>query len=269
MLTTIPIAASCLTETWLMSVPGGSAIVLGKPDDPDCWPGTRDLTTTISPAICPSGYSSACDITDASRRDESETIWACCPTGFHCDDGTWSCLAEPTNTYTVTYLDFQGKTTTSLTTWDGGVNAHSVRIALHSSDLLNPVSSTIFSSDSNIPAQTSTSLPTPTSIITPSSAAEGLPAGAWVGIGIAIAAGAFGLIASIAWLIRRKRRKSNQQLSSQQPQDVTQLPQQSNPNYTREALTAVHPVEMGGASGAHELETKSPNASLAHRGPIT
>ncbi|KAI0814219.1 hypothetical protein GGR55DRAFT_500187 [Xylaria sp. FL0064] len=273
MLTTLSIAASCLTETWLMSVPTGtdmiqrSAIVLGKPDDPNCWPGTRDLTTTISPAICPSGYVSACDITDASRRDQSETVWACCPSGFHCDGGTWSCLAKTTNTYTVTYLDFQGKTTTSVTSWDSGANAHSVRVAFHSSDILNPVSPTSSSSSSNTdPTQASTSiLTTPTSNRPLDSHSGSLSAGAGIGIGVAIAVGAFGLLAGIVWLARRQRRMKQQLLDQQED---TPLPQQSKPNYASETLQTVRPAELFDLSGVHELETEPPHTGSAAGRPV-
>ncbi|KAI1271567.1 hypothetical protein F5Y07DRAFT_340665 [Xylaria sp. FL0933] len=273
MLTTLSIAASCLTETWLMSVPTGtdmiqhSAIVLGKPDDPNCWPGTRDLTTTISPAICPSGYVSACDITDASRRDESETVWACCPSGFRCDHGTWSCLAKTTNTYTVTYLDFQGKTTTSVTSWDSGVNAHSVRVAFHSSDILNLVTPTSSSPGSNTaPTQTSPSLFATTTSDQPlRSHAGGLSAGAGIGIGVAIAVGAIGLLAGIVWLARRQRRKK-QQLSDRQ--EDAPLPQRSKASYASDNPPIIRPAELFDLSGVHELETEPPHTGSATGRPV-
>lgn len=80
MLTTLPLSTSCLTETWLLTVTENRAVtVLGKPHDPNCWPGTWDLATTISPAICPEGYTAAYEFTDSAQRKEGETVWACCP----------------------------------------------------------------------------------------------------------------------------------------------------------------------------------------------
>ncbi|KAI0862230.1 hypothetical protein F4860DRAFT_512940 [Xylaria cubensis] len=184
MLTTLSIPTSCLTDTWLLPATGDNqpAIVLGNPHDTDCWPGNRNLGTTISPAVCPDGYVSACDIDTASRRDESETVWACCPSKFHCDSGTWSCVMKATTpltkTYIITEIDASGNTITTQVMTDRGINAHSIRVAFHSSDVLGQLSNTI-----EVPTpQFTTSLSTPTSEVGSSSAhtSERWPTGAWI-----------------------------------------------------------------------------------------
>ncbi|TGJ82739.1 hypothetical protein E0Z10_g6032 [Xylaria hypoxylon] len=210
MLTTISLAPSCLTETWLSSSVGATTqpgVVLGKPHDPNCWPGNRDLTTTISPAICPYGYTSACDIVDASRRDDTETVWACCPSHFWCDGGIFSCVKSlvegSTNTYTAIDTDIFGNTITTQIMKTDGINAHSIRVAFHSSDILDHLSPTSGPSLSNpTPARTLTS-PFPTASSEPAPTApnpEVWPAGAWVGIGVGVTIGAIILLSSVVWI---------------------------------------------------------------------
>ncbi|KAF2967529.1 hypothetical protein GQX73_g6030 [Xylaria multiplex] len=143
MLTQLSIPTSCLTETWLdpATESRSPGAVLGNPNDPSCWPGpTRNPGSAISPAICPSGYTSACDINPESRRDASETMWACCPSNFICDGGLYSCWrgfsASARGTYFLTATNDAGATTTTPVVI-GGVNAHSVRVAFHSSDIID------------------------------------------------------------------------------------------------------------------------------------
>ncbi|OTB01366.1 hypothetical protein M426DRAFT_14529 [Hypoxylon sp. CI-4A] len=169
MLTSLALAPSCLTETWVSTVnPTDSGIAIGNPYDTSCWPGARDIATTISPAICPVGYASACD--GPSRRDASETVWACCPSGFHCDAGFFACLSNTLGdnsvTYTVTDLNILSSTTTKEWVATGGVNAHSIVVAFHSSDLAalfssaTPTSSAALISESSPASSDSGSLST-------------------------------------------------------------------------------------------------------------
>ncbi|KAI8945160.1 hypothetical protein F4801DRAFT_598332 [Xylaria longipes] len=270
MLTTLSIPTSCLTETWFSSVPSATgtktaAIVLGNPHDTNCWPGNRNLGTTISPAVCPGGYMSACDIEAVSRRDESETVWACCPSKFYCDGGIWSCLADRTDgvtkTYVVTDIDFFGNTFTTQVTSDKGINAHSIRIAFHSSDILNQVSSTTDSiHPTEAPAPTSTtSLSTSTSEAESSTAhnSESWPAGAWIGIGVGGALGVIALLSSILWLVRR-RLKRKQQLPALQN---TPCPSEPNKPAIPEIYSTTRPAELNGAGGLYELDPN--NTALA------
>ncbi|KAI0914359.1 hypothetical protein F4823DRAFT_558055 [Ustulina deusta] len=234
MLTAVSVAPSCLSETWLMSA---THVVLGKPGDPNCWPGTRDLATatTISPALCPDGYTSACDISDATR-DQSETVWACCPRNFYCDGGTWSCLADTgrqTKTYTLTTTDALGRSGQTIVTTDRGINAHSIRVAFHASDILNQLSPTSSTTSSNTqPVQTGITIyPTPTASGPADSSSDGLPSGSGIGIGFAIGIGASAVLVAIVWLVRRQR-KSKQQV-------------------------------RGPPDRVYELETKAPNTKAA------
>ncbi|KAI1269924.1 hypothetical protein F5Y18DRAFT_422886 [Xylariaceae sp. FL1019] len=92
MLIAVSLPAACLTDIWLAR---GGGLVLGNPYG-DCWPGTRDLSTTVSPATCPSGYTSVYDATPT--RDSLEIVWACCPSGYRTDGGVYSCTSDATNT---------------------------------------------------------------------------------------------------------------------------------------------------------------------------
>ncbi|KAI0419828.1 hypothetical protein F5X98DRAFT_59845 [Xylaria grammica] len=274
MLTTVSLASSCVTQTWLSWSPevGRAAIVLGNPHDPNCWPGTRDLGITISPALCPDGYTSACDITNA-RRDASETVWACCPSNFWCDWGFWSCVNDHTNgvnrTYTVTDTDAFGNTITTQAVGDGGVNAHSIRVAFHLSDLLTPTSdppspTTITSIPSaasprplTLSFPTSTSEPTP-----PARSAEGVPPGAWAGIGVGVTAGATILLSGVVWLLRRKFGKRQQ---SPGQQDNTGFPREPCTNNAQEIDSVMRPAELNGYPGLYELEAKAKDPAWANR----
>ncbi|KAI0517843.1 hypothetical protein F5B22DRAFT_102040 [Xylaria bambusicola] len=263
MLTTLDLAPSCVTETWLMTVgtEGGAAVVVGKPSDPSCWPGTRDLATTISPAICPEGYTSACDITDPSQKKPGETVWACCPSNFVCDGGTWQCLADQpgeTKTYTVFDTNSNGDTITTKVTSDRGINAHSIRVAFRSSDIVGSPSSTTDTSVSRLaPTETATlSIPAPPSNTAPGSSSKSPSTGAWIGIGVAIGVSALVLLASLVWLVRRRSRK---QQPSIPPQYVAQVPKPPNKSYVTQ------PSELNADPGPHELETKAAVPTLVNR----
>ncbi|KAI0486743.1 hypothetical protein F4859DRAFT_312411 [Xylaria cf. heliscus] len=265
MLTTLSIPKSCLTETWL-STPahtsnGNPAIVVGNPYDTNCWPGNRDLATTITPAVCPDGYVRACDIDAASRRDESETLWACCPSKFYCDGGTWSCLFDRTTgvtrTYVVTDIDISGNTITTRVTSDRGVNAHSIRVALHSSDILNQISST---TNTDSPTEASTPAPAPTltpSLSTPSSNvesptpnnSENLSTGAWVGIGVGVTIGIILLLSGIVWAVVRQYKRK------QQFPSVQDTPGPSKPKSpVHEIDSTIRPSELPSVPGLYELD---------------
>ncbi|KAI1123031.1 hypothetical protein F5Y10DRAFT_270474 [Nemania abortiva] len=242
-------------------------LVLGNPNHPDCSVVNRATTTTISPAICPYGYVSACDITDASRRDTSETVWACCPSLFSCDDGNWSCIKNSgaTLTYFVNASDIFGNTVTT-TTVDGGINAHSIRVAFHSSDILDLFSSTTDSinRNTNMGSIITSTPPTPTSSVSPTvPSSEALSSGAWIGVGIAVTVGAVILLASIFWLVRRRYANKRQQLSGQ-PDQHTRFPPEPKVNPAAEIFSILRPSELNGDHGCHELGVNVPNNTPAN-----
>ncbi|KAI1817046.1 hypothetical protein GGS20DRAFT_121838 [Poronia punctata] len=220
MLTTaISLATSCLTETWLSTPPSGiglPGIVLGNPHDPNCWPyDDKKLATTFSPAICPFGYASACD---SGPHAPSETAWACCPGGFSCDGGIWQCVLDPNpggyKTYTVTDLDILGNTITTQTIATGGLNAHSIKVAFHSSDIMNQVTSMTTSmtrsstgSSTRATQATSSSLPLQTADTTYAAQdSDDWPKEAWIAIGAAMALAIMVLLSGIICLVRRRKK---------------------------------------------------------------
>ncbi|KAJ2995898.1 hypothetical protein NUW58_g1144 [Xylaria curta] len=264
MLSELSLPASCLTETWLVPATGTGKVrgVLGNTADPKCWPG--GLGTTISPAICPSGYTRACDIASTSRADASETLWACCPSGFTCDGGDFSCYRpynrEPAQTYPVTYSNNLGQvTTTSLEM--GGLNAHSVRVAFHSSDIRNQ-----FPPGASLPPPTATSsIATSVSSATPQvtsatpqvTSSQSLSAGGFVGIGVGSALGAVLLISGVAWLVRRRHYRNRQQEQEQQQQQPGTSEYPSNPEKTHaELLSISQPSELTAAQRVYELDSR-------------
>ncbi|KAI1773847.1 hypothetical protein F4818DRAFT_104625 [Hypoxylon cercidicola] len=257
MLTTVPLATSCLTETWMISGDGSrSGIVLGNPRDTSCWHASEDLSRTISPAICPFGYSSACDA--SSPRDSSETVWACCPTGFYCDEGSYSCLKDRnvgvTQEYTVTDIDALGNTITTSVLTANGINAHSIRVAFHSSDLaMTPLpTGSSYQATLTLTSTTSISPPVPDSA-TPSSG--NLSIGATAGVGIGAGAGVLLLgVAGLAWIRYRKRKQVEVAVAGE---DGHQSFSNSDRAGVRMGLSSTALSEMDGARGLYELEAKA------------
>ncbi|KAI1373847.1 hypothetical protein F4677DRAFT_428434 [Hypoxylon crocopeplum] len=248
MLTTIAIASSCLTQTWVSSSTGTtSAIGIGEPHHPSCWPGTRDLSTTISPAICPVGYVSACNA--GSPRDASETVWACCPSGFHCDPGYYSCISDATSgaskTYTVTDTDILGNTITRQWITDGGINAHSVRVAFHSSDLIAPASPTPTASSPSADPNNNNN----------NHDAGNLPTGAIAGIGVGAGIGSFILLLGVAWVVWKRYRSKRMAVPSGQEAEGPES--KSAPYHSSARPVGVHGGEIDGAPGLYELDTRN------------
>ncbi|KAI0181573.1 hypothetical protein GGR52DRAFT_567792 [Hypoxylon sp. FL1284] len=280
MLTSSALATSCLSEMW---VTGATNLVIGNPYDPLCaiFRAERSVTSTLSPAICPEGLVSACNASPA--RDASETVWACCPTGWRCDGGVFSCTSDVpegvTNTYTVTDIDTFGNTVTRQLIATAGLDIHSIRVAFHSSDLVAGPSPTASSaSATSEPPATSV----PTTATSPSSAAaataaaaswSGLSAGATAGIGIAVGISIFLLLSAIAWFRWRSYRKKQQldggggqvvlptsQVDVSYGQSYNQSYSQSRHPpadiyYNERALPQPPLNEMDGASGLYELGT--------------
>ncbi|KAI1429661.1 hypothetical protein F5Y12DRAFT_709660 [Xylaria sp. FL1777] len=264
MLIDISIPTSCLTETWLIPASGtaGAGAVLGNPADPNCWAGAQDLGTTVSPAICPYGYASACNIDYQSRRDASETLFACCPIGFTCDIGSWSCISHfidlQSRTLFVTDTNEDGLTTVTPIV-QANVNAHSIRVAFHSSDIIDQSASTTDSARLTItPAPTAT-LSTSTSTVTPPVTKSGsIPTGVFVGIGVASALGAVILLLGIFWLVRRRyRRKQQHPLSSPPPTPPLSTTRSTfEPvNECAEMFSISKPSALNGAPLIHELDS--------------
>ncbi|KAI0103286.1 hypothetical protein GGR51DRAFT_524475 [Nemania sp. FL0031] len=263
MLSTISIATSCLTETWYTTEGTTKRdIILGNPDDPNCWLVNRDLTTTISPAICPYGYTSACDISNGSRRDPSETVWACCPSQFSCDAGRWSCAKNigASLTYILNTTNIFGDTITTQLV-GGAINAHSIRVAFHSSDILDQFTST---TDSVINSISTSSTPTSTSSNSPIVPdRETLPTGAWIGIGIAITIGAVIIASSIFVLVRRRHGNKQQPLTG--IQEVIAHPPEPKHNSATEIFSIVQPSELNGARGLYELDVNRLDNTSANK----
>ncbi|KAI0131283.1 hypothetical protein F4814DRAFT_163678 [Daldinia grandis] len=248
MLTSLAVPTSCVTDVWITSSGTNTGVFLGNPFDSSCWPGNRDLSTTISPAFCPVGYTSACNASPSN--DDSETVWACCPTGFSCDPGFYSCISggQSTKTYIVTDTDRAGNTLTVQLVTAGGVNAHSIRVAFHSSDLFATATPTSSSVSSPIPTSTSPS-------DSDDSDSEGISAGAKIGIGIGVGLGGLLLFLVLGWLAWRRYR--NKRLAGEQEGSIYQPYIAPGQYQTHPGTPATKMSIMDNASGIHELGTKT------------
>lgn len=164
--------------------------------------------------------------------------------GFHCDPGYYSCLSDATagtvKTYIATDTDQLGNTIFKTWITDGGINAHSIRVAFHSSDIDPSPSST---------AHTPPATGTPTA-----GNLGGLSAGAAAGVGVGGGIGVFLLLSSAAWLAWRRYRRKRLAAS-----DGLNAPEQSvEPNSCRYPIdpSAMGIPEMDASPGLQELETK-------------
>lgn len=234
---------------------------LWDPSDRDCWPGNHPLSTTFSPAICPSGYTSACEPEGVTRRDESETVWACCPSGgFTCDHGVYSCcktLSQDEGHYTLVIgTDNAGRKATTTVTTGVVINVHSVRVAFHSSDILGQVATMV---DSPTPGATPAPTPTrplsaPTSTTptgTPSiQKAQALPASAWVSVGVGSTVGAILLFSGLIWSLRRYYRDKKRNAA-------VELPPGDRQSWTPKFFTRKPASELNAAPSLYELDTRA------------
>ncbi|KAI0025989.1 hypothetical protein F4780DRAFT_2138 [Xylariomycetidae sp. FL0641] len=203
MLSSISVPSTCLSETWIWQSSPTSVQALGNPHNQSCWPQGRDLATTISPAICPSGYFSACDM--EPKMDASETVWGCCPIGYSCDGGLFGCVQHwnITKVWTLTDIDSMGNIVSTVIVDDIGLNnAHSIRVGFHSSDL-SPAASTAIA-----PAPSySNPLASPTTVQSPSEGnSNRLSSGAVAGAAIGATIGFLLLLSVASWVTWKRYR---------------------------------------------------------------
>ncbi|KAI1363209.1 hypothetical protein F5Y08DRAFT_354725 [Xylaria arbuscula] len=265
MLTTLPISTSCLTEIWFSTIGDQANIVLGKPYDSSCWPGTWDLATTVSPALCPEGYRFAYEVTDSAEKGQGETVWACCPSNFVYDIGIWHCVrGQPgqTETYTITDIDSNGNTITTQIISDEGmnINAHSILVAFHSSDIFTQPTSTTQLSAPMTTSSPST-IPFPSNPVS-SSSSQILPTAASIGIGVAVGGSTVILFTAIVWLIRRRFRKKQPKPTHE---DTAQIPSKPYRSNLPEMHSENKPSELNAVAGTYELETQANGTTPMNR----
>ncbi|KAI1743883.1 hypothetical protein F4680DRAFT_444579 [Xylaria scruposa] len=162
-------------------------------------------------------------------------------------------------------MDASGNTITTQVMLEHGINAHSVRVAFHSSDILGQ-----FSFTNTIEAPTpkfTTSLSTPTSEVGSSTAhsMETWPTGAWIGVGAGSTVGVILLLSSIVWLIRRQYYKKQQFRSLPD----TPIPPEPDKPYVPEIHSITRLTELNGAPGLYELGTKTVDEALVSEQRVT
>ncbi|KAI1177309.1 hypothetical protein F4777DRAFT_212259 [Nemania sp. FL0916] len=208
MFTTLAFPDSCRSQTWVTSSKTGTTIgtgfFYGNPYTAgDCWPAGADApNTTITPAICPSGYSSVKD--ETPKADPEETVWACCPINYSWDRGFFSCHYSVGAFIFAFATDGNGNTIRENIDADG-VNAHSVRVAFHSSDFQSMSSSSTTSESGPSTSTPTSSLPAPSSN-PDSQGGSPLPTGVGIGIGVTIGAFSVIILLGIGWILRRRSR---------------------------------------------------------------
>ncbi|KAI0515415.1 hypothetical protein F5B22DRAFT_607287 [Xylaria bambusicola] len=271
MLSDVLVPTSCLQETWLSPLDATPRALLGNPKDPKCWAGAPgEPIATISPAICPSGYTSV--LNQVQRKDASETVWECCPSGYFHDTGYYSCRSlfdsrslfddgqTALPTVFVTMANDDGSTTVTPIPV-GGVNAHSIRVAFHSSDLLTGQSdASTEPPPSTTTASTSSPLRSPTSGTTQAPNPQSVSPGGLAGIGVGSALGAVFILLGVFWLMRRRRQKKLRQQNSPPPppqvipttSDTMVLPSDPVGKYP-EPLSTSRVPELSATPPIHEL----------------
>lgn len=149
----------------------------------------------------------------------------------------------------MTFTDILGNTVTTQFSGADGINAHSIRVAFRSSDLIVTPPSTPSSIQATL---TITSIPTSDADIAASNSGS-FPIGATVGVGIGVGAAVLLLgVAGLAWRRYRKRKQAvNVEEKIHQP-----LP---NPDTSqvRVDLSSATVSEMDGAPGLYELDTRA------------
>lgn len=148
----------------------------------------------------------------------------------------------------MTYTDRAGNTLTSQLVTTGGVNAHSIRVAFHSSDIFATATPTSSSTSSPIPVSTSPS-------DSDDSDSDGLSAGAKIGIGIGVGLGGLILFLILGWLAWRRYR--NKRLASEQEGSAYQQYIAPGQQQTHPGTVATKMSMMDNASGIHELGTRT------------
>ncbi|KAK6207366.1 hypothetical protein LQW54_007195 [Pestalotiopsis sp. IQ-011] len=212
MLTSLEIPSSCLTQIWITTPPGDyqPGPILGNPYDTACFPVARG--SSLSPAVCPEGYHSAC--TPKSISIEGEVIMDCCPNGYFCDGGYFSCSSHASANFTVTVTDVEGPDQSLVlkTSETNGMNAHSIRVRYATTDLyitttISPGASA--TDDGTAVPSSASALPTATSTGSGSDDSQdaSLSTGAKAGIGVGAAVGGLALLGFVFFLFRRRSQK--------------------------------------------------------------
>ncbi|KAK7934615.1 hypothetical protein PG985_000110 [Apiospora marii] len=200
---------------------------------PRCMPDNYSPSTSwfYSASNCPSGYTSACQLTQVVAT-LTDTYITCCPsfasTHFACQteftlphQKTLGCVSSlPATSWTISPFIEESSGTTWVTVGNntsGAVNAYSVQIRHGVADVISTETpNTRTSMATSIPSPTSTSTPTQTS------SPSGLSTGAAAGIGVGCTVVFLGIMAAAAFLFFRRRRRH-------QTDPIGQVPLQDRP----------------------------------------
>ncbi|KAI8627648.1 hypothetical protein F5Y19DRAFT_160819 [Xylariaceae sp. FL1651] len=227
-------------------------LLQGPVEQTSCYPSSYTANTQqfYSPALCPTGFTSACKALNRIGTVQ-ETILTCCPTQaeYVCQttnnyewEKTLGCvfhqISGARTTWTVSEVS---DAHTSLVTSEGtagGLNAYSIQVRYQSTDFVSSTSSSSSSSSTKSDTNSKTSVPSATNTQINSSSSNNnnngngktnhksngsLSAGAAAGIAIAAFAALLIAVAGI-WFLVRKRKQQQQQQQQQAPQQEAMHP---------------------------------------------
>ncbi|KAI0443959.1 hypothetical protein F4803DRAFT_561300 [Xylaria telfairii] len=221
------------------TTPGSSYFLLQGPvEQTSCYPSsyTANSKQYYSPALCPTGFTSACE-SHNSVGTMDETVVRCCPTQskFVCRtqvtydwEETLGCVnpQDPatTTTWTVSQVSDGQTSLTTYTSAIGGVNAYQIQVGFQSTDFASSTTTKTVSTTASISHRiSSTAKSTTTKASSGSSSSHGgsstkrkkskLSGGATAGIVIGALVGVIVLVA-LVWL---KVRKTRQQQAEDEP----------------------------------------------------
>lgn len=246
--TTFTAPASCFNNPWQILEGATTWWKQGGDGDANCFPPAFPFSNSrivYSPGICPAGWTSACDET-ISTTGTLQTIVSCCPRSFECATTTrslhdWEDAYGCASPYSIDPAVWAVPSDAPFVS-----SMYQLQVMIVTS---TQTSSSIETSSSPRPASTasSTSMPTGGSNPTPpndqggSELSKGAIAGIVVGsvVGVAVV----GILAYIAWMVKRKHRAS-----AEAPSMMAQNPgPMSNMCYDANYAYPVTSAEMHGA----------------------
>ncbi|KAI0434090.1 hypothetical protein F5Y09DRAFT_297140 [Xylaria sp. FL1042] len=269
-----PTSSGCLRKNDLWIWDFGNTVndartVLGGPSQTtDCFASTWNPTVTYAGSGCPSHYTPACQASNSG-------VVTCCPTAyeFGCqpetsaagDHAQWfQCQKTYINedVVTLTRTDFDKETADTETRTK---HSYEHLFALAVMYTTPPSSST--SATTSLPNTMSTTSSGPSTTDTPSkNASSRLTAGAAAGIGVGAAAGVI-ILALLAWLVYRRRRRARQS------KEVSQFHTSATPIAPTPGTTVTYTSTAEGTQGpaqylSQPLATPTPKELPADQIPV-
>ncbi|KAI1339982.1 hypothetical protein F5Y15DRAFT_60683 [Xylariaceae sp. FL0016] len=216
---------SQLESVYKVMTPSGYELQQGPLGFSSCYPAGYSPSSKAyySPGVCPSGFTPACSATN-SIGSVTETIYTCCPTQYDYQcmtsptyvwQSTLGCTLPVTHGMNTTYYSLHVTNssdplylTTSVADFMGGINAFAVQVRFQATD---GVSSSSSSTTGNAAVPTASD----SNSSEASDGSSGLTTGAVAGIGVAVGLVSLGIVGSLVFFFRRRRKVAKDLLPSE------------------------------------------------------